>query len=98
MTPNGYIYTRLQALLEVLDARAYVCIFLNTENPQINPGTLIREGILYNILADQEFMDTYAAYTISGISITLGKVNIQIEWDRVDPYYESASVVQNVEV
>lgn len=98
MTPNGYIYTRLQALLEVLDARAYVCIFLNTENPQINPGTLIREGILYNILADQAFMDTYDACTISGISITLGKVNIQIENEGVTPYYESASVVQNVEV
>ena len=98
MTPNGYIYTTLQALLEVLDARAYVCIFLNTENPQINPGTLIREGILYNILADQEFMCMYDTCTVSCISITLGKVNIQIESDGADPYYESASVVQNVEV
>lgn len=98
MTLNGYIYTTLHSLLEVLDARAYVCIFLNKENPQINSGALIREGILYNLLADQEFMDTYAAYTISGISITLGKVNIQIERDGVEPYYESASVVQNVEV
>ena len=98
MILNGYIYTTLHSLLEVLDARAYVSIFLNKVNPQINPGTLVREGILYNLLADQEFMCMYDTCTVSGISITLGKVNIQIEWNGADPYYESASVAQNVEV
>lgn len=98
MMINSYIHAYLRDLFEILDARSEVSIFSVTKGKKISFVGHLREGKLYEILTDTEFLNTYGACKVNGISITLGKVNIQIEDEGVTPNYESASVVQNVEV
>ena len=84
MLNNGYIHADLNEFLEFMDARADVCLFLITHGSKIDFHGTLKEGKLYEILADKKLMDTYGNCRVNGISVTLGKVNIQIEEELGD--------------
>lgn len=77
MEDNAIINTRLEDLLNVMDARANVNIFRLKDGKQ----ELLRSNKLFRILADNEFIGNRSIYNarVIGLSITLGETSILIE-------------------
>lgn len=75
---NATILSTLEALLNVMDARANVNIFKATADGK---EELLRSNKLYNLLADNEFIGNRSIYNarVIGLSITLGVTSILIE-------------------
>lgn len=74
MENNAIINARLKDLLEVLDMRATVNIFINED------GDLsIRYAEVYKIAADKEFIKTYGDREVIGFIRVLNVTNIMIE-------------------
>lgn len=75
---NATILTTLEALFEVMDPRATVNIFKETDNGN---NELLRSNKLYNLLADNEFIGNRSIYNakVIGLSIALGVASILIE-------------------
>lgn len=69
MKNNAHINATLEALLGVMDARAYVNIFRQLKDGK---EELLRSNKLYNLLADYEFIDKYGEYKVIGLTIVLG--------------------------
>ena len=76
MENNAIINTRLEQLLNVMDARAYVNIF----NKELSKDErLIRSEKLYRLIADDEFLSQFGSFKVVGLSVTLGVISILIE-------------------
>ena len=75
MKNNTIINTRLEDLLNVMDARAYVDIFEQVGEYQ----ELLRSNKIYNLISNQEFIGKYGAYKVIGLSVTLAVTSILIE-------------------
>lgn len=75
MEKNAIINMRLEDLLEVLDARATVNIFVGDENTQ----TSIKFVRVYEFITEPELMNKYAACKVIGLTRTLTSTNILIE-------------------
>ncbi len=77
MKNNAIINTRLEVLLNVIDARANVDIFAQRGDKQ----ELLRSNKLFVLLADNEFIGNRSIYNakVIGLNVTLGVVSILIE-------------------
>lgn len=65
MKNNAIINGRLKDLLEILDARAHVDIFTSETD-------VLRHAVVYELLADVEFMRTYGRkYYVVGLTVGL---------------------------
>lgn len=73
---NATIISTLEDLLNVMDARANVDIFI-----QLLGGKegLLRSNKIYNLIADPEFIGKYGSYKVIGLSIALGVASILVE-------------------
>ena len=72
MKNNAIINARLKDLLEVLDMRATVNIFINEKNS-------IRYAEVYELAADKEFIKTYGDRAVIGFIRVINVTNIMIE-------------------
>ena len=79
MTNNAIISGFLSDLLNILDARTWVDIFLcEGEGKQ----SILRSARVYELLANDEFMQTYGRY-YKVVGLTLGmSTSIKIEKER----------------
>lgn len=77
MKNNAIINTRLEGILNVMDARANVDIFAQRGDKQ----ELLRSNKLFVLLADNEFIGNRSIYNakVIGLNVTLGVVSILIE-------------------
>lgn len=75
MKNNAIINTRLEELLNVMDARAYVDIFEQVGEYQ----ELLRSNKIYNLISNQEFIGKYGACKVIGLNVTLAVTSILIE-------------------
>ena len=73
---NATILTKLEALLDVMDARANVDIFIQLKDGKEG---LLRSNKIYNLISDPEFIGKYGSYKVIGLSIALGVASILIE-------------------
>ena len=65
MENNAIINGRFKDLLEILDARAHVDIF-------ISETEVLRHAVVYELLADSDFMRTYGRkYYVAGLTVGL---------------------------
>lgn len=74
---NATIISTLEAILNVMDARASVDIFR-----QFSDGgqELLRGNKVYNLISDPEFIGKYGSYKVIGLCSTpFGGANILIE-------------------
>ena len=78
MKNNAIINTRLEVLLNIMDARANVDIFRATADGK---EELLRSNKLFRILADNEFIGDSSIYNarVIGLNVTLGVTSILIE-------------------
>lgn len=82
MENNAIINSRLKELLEVLDARAAVDIFIMDNERGKEYTSILRSARVYELLADNEFMKKYGRdYEVIGL--TCGLINtILIDKER----------------
>lgn len=73
---NATILSTLEDLLNVMDARANVDIFIQLKDGKEG---LLRSNKIYNLIADPEFIGKYGSYKVIGLSIALGVTSILIE-------------------
>lgn len=65
MENNAIIHGRLKDLLDILDARAHIDIFTSETE-------ILRHAVVYELLADTEFMRTYGRkYYVAGLTVGL---------------------------
>jgi hypothetical protein len=79
MENNAYISMRLKDLIKVMDARAYVTVFIS-EKERVTP-----DGVnVYELLADSAFLERYGGYNVKAI-IACGftSTNILITEERI---------------
>lgn len=78
MKNNAHINATLEAVLGVMDARAYVNIFRQLKDGK---EELLRSNKIYNIISDQEFFGAYnvCEAKVIGLSVTFGATSILIE-------------------
>lgn len=76
MKNTNIINTRLEALLEVMDARANISIFIARSDGK---EELLRSTKIYGLIADNDFIGGYGDYKVIGLSITLNFISILIE-------------------
>ena len=69
------IRCNVEALLEVLDARAFITIFRKIDGGE----ELLRSTEVYNLLSDQEFLGKYRLYKVKGLTTGLKTLSILIE-------------------
>ena len=74
MENNIFIIGDLKAYLDFADARAHVTIF----ERQGDKETIIKQGAVYEIITDADFMKKYRHYDVVGLNISLVN-NILIE-------------------
>lgn len=72
MKNNGHISIKLSDLLDGLDARKTINIFIS-ENESV------KFGYVYEVLTDKDFISVYGDKSVIGISGILGYINILIE-------------------
>ena len=72
MKNNAHISIKLADLLEILDARKTVNIFIN-ENKSV------KFGLVYEVLTDKDFIAACGGKSVIGISGIIGYINILIE-------------------
>ena len=76
MKNNAIVNTRLEDLLNVMDARANVNIF----NKELSlDERLIRSEKLYYLIADGEVLSQFGSFKVIGLSVALGVASILIE-------------------
>ena len=75
MKMNAIINMRLMDLLEIMDARATVNIFVGDENTQ----TSVKYIKVYEFLAEPELMSKYGARKVIGLNGSFGSTSILIE-------------------
>ena len=72
---NATIRTTLENLLNVMDARANVSIFVGSEES----NTSVKYLKVYNFLSESELMSKYGSCKVIGLSVTCGVTSILIE-------------------
>lgn len=72
MDNNAIIKARLKDLLEVMDMRKTVNIFINEKKS-------IRYAEVYELAADKEFIETYGDREVIGFIRVINVTNIMIE-------------------
>lgn len=72
MKNNAHINCRLEDLLEILDARRTVNIFISEKQS-------VKLGYVYEILADKDFIQTYGNNKIIGLSSMVRLTNILLK-------------------
>lgn len=72
---NATIRTTLENLLNVMDARANVSIFVGSEES----NTSVKYLKVYNFLSESELMSKYGSRKVIGLSVTCGVTSILIE-------------------
>lgn len=78
MENNATIRMRLKDLLNVLDARAYVTIFVSDKEK------VSKESVnVYELLADKDFMTTYGNYNVAGLISFAIDTNILITKEKI---------------
>lgn len=75
---NAIIHFTLKALLNILDARAYVSIYTGIGDKAIKDSVSV-----YELLADKDFMSTYGSYNVSGLVSFSITSNILITKERI---------------
>ena len=75
MAENTIINTRLNDLLDILDLRSHITIFLEIEDGQ----KLIKADKICFIACDGAFMSYYGEFKVIGLTITLGNASILIK-------------------
>lgn len=73
---NATILSTLEDLLNVMDARANVDIFIQLKDGKEG---LLRSNKIYNLISDPEFIGKYGSYKVIGLRVTLGVASILIE-------------------
>ena len=75
MENNAIINTRLEALLNVLDARSCVIIYerINDKDPWLKTDTI------YNLISDPEFIGKYGNYKVIGLTVFTRLTGLLIE-------------------
>lgn len=72
---NATILMTLNDMFAIMDARANVTIFKQSESGE----SLLRATKIYNLLSDTHFMGEYGKYKVIGLSYCLGDTSILIE-------------------
>lgn len=75
MKNNAHISIKLADLLEILDARKTINIFISEKES-------VKFGYVYEALADKEFVKAYGDKSVVGISGIIGYTNILIGGDK----------------
>ena len=75
MEKNAVINLTLETLLEILDARAIVNVFLEDQDKPLK----LKTGV-YRLLADTDrFIESYGNYRVIGLARVLGLTSILIK-------------------
>ena len=72
MKNNAHISIKLADLLEILDARKTVNIFISEKES-------VKFALVYEILADKDFIKAYGDKSVIGISGIIGYTNILLK-------------------
>ena len=72
MKNNAHISIKLADLLEILDARKTVNIFISEKES-------VKFGLVYEILTDKDFIKAYGDKSVVGISGIIGYASILIK-------------------
>ena len=72
MKNNAHISIKLSDLLDVLDARKTINIFISEKES-------VKFGYVYEVLTDKDFISVYGDKSVIGISGIVGLINILIE-------------------
>lgn len=78
MENNATIKMTLKALLNILDARAYVTIF-TSETEKVSKDSVN----VFELLADKDFINTYGKYNVAGLISFAIDTNILITKERI---------------
>ena len=74
MKNNAYIYGfRLKDLLNILDARGHISVYTGEGVKAVREYYLV-----YELLADSDFIKAYGSYTVSGLVCSINVTNILI--------------------
>lgn len=77
---NNNIRCNLESLLKILDARAYIAVYVkDCEENNVAAYDRVKEDRVYTFLADPAFLKKYENYIVVGIVSTLTGANILIE-------------------
>ena len=72
MKNNAHISIKLADLLEILDARKTVNIFISEKES-------VKFGLVYEVLTDKDFIKAYGDKSVVGISGIIGYASILIK-------------------
>ena len=72
MKNNAHINITLADLLEILDARKTINIFISEKES-------VKFGLVYEVLTDKDFINAYGKKSVIGISGIIGYTNILIK-------------------
>lgn len=76
MENNVTIKARLEALLNVLDARSDVVIYKKIKDSK---DTFLTTDKIYNLISDPEFIDKYGNYKVIGLTVFTRLAGLLIE-------------------
>lgn len=76
MENNATINTRLEALLNVLDARSDVVIYKKINDSK---DTYLTTDKIYNLISDPEFIGKYGNYKVIGLTVFTRLAGLLIE-------------------
>lgn len=79
MKSNATINTRLEALLNVLDARSDVVIFKMINESKDSKDTYLTTDKIYNLISDPEFIGKYGNYKVIGLTVVTSLTGLLIE-------------------
>lgn len=77
---NNDIRCNLESLLKILDARAYIAVYVKDyEKNNVASYDRVKEDRVFTFLADPAFLKKYERYSVVGIVSTINGANILIE-------------------
>lgn len=76
MKETVFIILRIDRLLEIMDARQIVEVFILKED---NTQEIIKSGFVYELLTDKDFLRKYSFSNIIGISSGISKTQVLIK-------------------
>lgn len=72
MKNNAHISIKLADLLEILDARKTINIFISEKES-------VKFGFVYEVLTDKDFINVYGNKAVVGITSIIGHTNILLK-------------------
>ena len=76
MKNKAFILMRPERLLEIMDARQNLEVYLVKKDDSF---TLIKSGLVYEFLTDEEFLKEYKDANIIGINSMISNTSLYIE-------------------